>query len=168
MHELIVFSTALIAGVINSLAGGGTLVTFPTLIWLGVPSVAANATNTVAIWPGTLASTWAYRGELRRVDPRIYALVLPSVIGSAAGAILLYRTPSAVFDRLVPVLIAFATGLFMAQEPLQRRFNVAPANTSDSLWLSWAMFYQLLVGLYGGYFGAGIGILMLEIGRAHV
>ena len=145
MHDLIVFATAFIAGVINALAGGGTLITFPTLIWLGVPSVAANATNTVAIWPGTLASTWAYRGELRRVDPRIYTLVLPSVIGSAAGAILLYRTPSDVFDRLVPILIAFATCLFMAQEPIQRRFNLSAAHKARSHWLSWTMFFQLLV-----------------------
>ena len=161
MHDLIVFATAFIAGVINALAGGGTLITFPTLIWLGVPSVAANATNTVAIWPGTLASTWAYRGELRRIDSRIYALVLPSVIGSAAGAILLYRTPSDVFDRLVPILIAFATCLFMAQEPIQRRFNLSAAHKARSHWLSWTMFFQLLVSIYGGYFGAGMGILML-------
>ena len=155
------FVTAVIAGALNSLAGGGTLITFPTLIWLGVPSVAANATNTVAIWPGTLASAWAFRRELRRVDSRVYALVIPSVAGSAAGAILLYRTPGDLFDRLVPALIAFATCLFMAQEPIQRRFNLVAAHEARSHWLSWTMFYQLLVGIYGGYFGAGMGIMML-------
>ena len=155
------FVVAVLAGALNSLAGGGTLLTFPTLIWLGVPSVAANATNTVAIWPGTAASAWAYRRELRLVDRRIYALVVPSVVGSAAGAILLYHTPGDLFDRLVPILIGFATCLFMAQEPIQRRFNLAAAHEARSHWLSWTMFYQLLVGVYGGYFGAGMGVMML-------
>lgn len=161
MHALLVFVTALTAGGINSVAGGGSLITFPTLIWLGLPSINANATNTVAIWPGTLGSMWGYRRELRGADPRVYALMVPSVVGGIAGAILLNRTPAGVFDRLVPALIGFATFLFMVQEPLQRRFNLAASHDARSHWLSWTMFYQLLVGLYGGYFGAGIGILML-------
>ena len=151
----------MIAGAINSVAGGGTLISFPTLIWLGMPSIPANATNTVALWPGSLGSVWGYRREMRGIDPRVWALVLPSVVGGIAGAVLLYQTPTEVFDRLVPVLILFATCLFMAQEPLQRRFNLAPYHPARSHWLSWVMFFQLLVGLYGGYFGAGIGILML-------
>jgi uncharacterized membrane protein YfcA len=145
----------------NSVAGGGSLITFPTLIWLGVPSINANATNTVALWPGSLGSVWGYRREMRGTDPRVWTLVVPSFAGGLAGAILLYRTPTEVFDRLVPLLIVFATLLFMAQEPLQRRFNLRAAHGSRSHWLSWTMLFQLLVGLYGGYFGAGIGILML-------
>ena len=137
------------------------LVSFPTMIWLGIPPITANATNTVAIWMGTLGSAWGYRRELRGVDPRVYALVVPSVIGSVAGAVLLAYTPSDVFDRLVPFLILFATGLFMAQEPIQRRFNLSAAHAARSHWLSWTMFFQLAVAVYGGYFGAGIGILML-------
>jgi len=156
-----VFVAAVIAGGINSVAGGGSLVSFPTLIWLGVPPINANATNTAAMWPGTIGSVWGYRRELRGVDPRVYALIVPSVIGGVAGAVLLYRTPEVVFDRLVPVLILFATCLFMAQEPLQRRFNLSAAHAARSHWLSWTMVFQLAVGLYGGYFGAGIGILML-------
>lgn len=163
MHELLIFGAAMIAGAINSVAGGGTLVSFPTLIWLGVPSIVANATNTVAIWPGSVGSVWGYRRELRGADPRVWALIVPSVVGGVAGAVLLYRTPTQVFDRLVPVLILFATCLFMAQEPIQRRFNLSTAHASGSHWLSWTMFFQLLVGLYGGYFGAGIGILMLAV-----
>ena len=155
------FVTAIVAGGINSVAGGGSLVTFPTLIWLGVPSIVANATNTVAIWPGTLGSAYGYRRELRGTDPRVFALVVPSIIGGISGAVLLYRTPSAIFDRLVPALILFATCLFMAQEPIQRRFNLSALHQAQPHWLSWTMFFQLLVGLYGGYFGAGIGILML-------
>lgn len=161
MHEALVFCAALTAGGINSVAGGGMLISFPTLIWLGVPPISANATNTVAIWPGTLGSVWGYRREMRGVDPRIYALIVPSIIGGIAGAVLLSYTPSDVFDYLVPFLILFATGLFMAQEPLQRRFNLAAAHADRSHWLSWTMFFQLGIALYGGYFGAGIGILML-------
>lgn len=161
MHESLVFVTAVIAGVINSVAGGGSLVTFPTLIWLGVPSIVANATNTVAIWPGTLGSAFGYRRELRGADPRVFALVVPSVVGGIAGAVLLARTPSPVFDRLVPLLIVFATCLFMAQEPIQRRFDLSALHHAHSHWLSWSMVFQLLVAIYGGYFGAGIGILML-------
>jgi uncharacterized protein len=163
MHETLVFAAALIAGGINSVAGGGMLVSFPTLIWLGIPPITANATNTVAIWTGTLGSAWGYRRELRGVDPRVYALVVPSVVGSIAGAILLSYTPSDVFDRLVPFLILFATFLFMAQEPIQRRFNLSAAHAARSHWLSWTMFFQLAVALYGGYFGAGIGIVMLAV-----
>jgi uncharacterized membrane protein YfcA len=161
LREVLLLAVAAIAGVINSVAGGGTLISFPTLIWLGVPSIPANATNAVALWPGSLGSVWGYRREMRGLDTRVWALVVPSVIGGITGAVLLYRTPSDVFDRLVPVLILFATILFMIQEPLQRRFNLAPYHEARSHWLSWVMVFQLLVGIYGGYFGAGIGILML-------
>jgi hypothetical protein len=161
VHELLVFLSAVAAGGINSVAGGGSLVSFPTLIWLGVPSVTANMTNTVAIWPGTAASAWGYRRELRSADPRVFRLLVPSIVGGVLGAALLYQTPTAVFDRLVPALVFFATCLFMLQEPLQRWLNLSPEAPGRSPWLSWTMGFQLLVGLYGGYFGAGIGILML-------
>ena len=156
MHQLIVLVAGFGAGAINSMAGGGTLVSFPTLIWLGVPSIVANATNTVALWPGSLAGVWGYRREMRGADPRVYMLIVPSLIGGLLGAMLLRRTPTEVFNRLVPVLILFATCLFMAQEPIQRRFNLAPSHHQ-----TFALFFQFLVGIYGGYFGAGIGILML-------
>lgn len=155
MHELAVFSAAVVAGAINAVAGGGSLISFPVLIWLGVPSITANATNTVAIWPGSLGSAWGYRRELRHADRSLAALMVPSFAGGLLGAALLYRTPTDVFDRLVPALIFFATCLFMAQEPLQRRFNLAHTHRA------WAFIFQFAVGLYGGYFGAGIGILML-------
>ncbi len=156
------FAAAFLAGAINSVAGGGTLVSFPTLIWLGLDSVGANATSTVAIWPGTVGSIWGYRRELRTAEPRMYVLVVPSVIGGIAGALLLRWTPPALFDRLVPFLILFATLLFMAQEPVQRKLKTADSQThKSSRWLAGALLFQLGVALYGGYFGAGIGILML-------
>jgi uncharacterized membrane protein YfcA len=161
MHALLVCGAALVAGAINSVAGGGSLVSFPTLIWLGVPSIQANATNTVALVPGAAASVLGYRRELRGADRRILALALPSLVGGIVGAVLLSLTPTEVFDRLVPMLILVATLLFMAQEPIQRRFNLTQSHDARSHWLSWTMFFQLLVGIYGGYFGAGIGILML-------
>lgn len=155
------FAAACAAGAINAVAGGGTLVTFPTLVWLGVPSVAANATNTVSLWPGSMGSVWGYRRELDGVDRGVFALVVPSLAGGLLGAVLLDWTPSEVFDRLVPFLILFATLLFMAQDPLQRRFNLAGAHARGSQWRSWSMLFQFGVAVYGGYFGAGQGILML-------
>ncbi len=111
-HSAAAFAAAFLAGGINSVAGGGTLVTFPTLLWLGLPSVAANATNTVAIWPGSLGSIWGFRRELARTNPKMRWLVIPSFIGGAIGALLLRSTPPGIFDRLIPFLILFATVLF--------------------------------------------------------
>jgi hypothetical protein len=158
----VAFGAAFLAGAINSVAGGGTLVSFPTLIWLGLPSVAANATSTVAIWPASVSSMFGYRRELSTVAPRMLVLVIPSLIGGIAGALLLNRTPPELFDALVPFLILFATLLFMAQESIQRRMKTANSRSRTSnRWLAGAILFQLLVALYGGYFGAGIGILML-------
>ena len=161
VHQLIVFLAACAAGALNSVAGGGTLLTVPALIWLGVPALNANVTSTVALWPGSLSGAWGFRREMRQADPRVYALVVPSFIGGLAGAILLRYTPPDVFERIIPLLILFATALFMAQEPLQRRFNLTALHNARSHWLSWTMLFQLVVGVYGGYFGAGIGIMML-------
>ena len=161
VHELLVFGAACVAGAINSVAGGGTLITVPTLIWLGIPAISANATSTVALWPGSLSGAWGFRRELLAADTRVFALIVPSLIGGLSGAILLHHTPPDVFERLIPALILFATCLFMAQEPLQRRFNLTAIHNARSHWLSWTMLFQLLVGIYGGYFGAGIGIMML-------
>jgi hypothetical protein len=161
-HAAVAFGAAFLAGAINSVAGGGTLVSFPALIWLGLNSVTANATSTVAIWPGTVGSGWGYRRELGGAEPRFLTLIVPSLVGGLAGAILLRSTPTSTFDRLVPYLILFATLLFMAQEPIQRKLGSAGQKRHESRrWFAGVLFFQLLVGLYGGYFGAGIGILML-------
>jgi uncharacterized membrane protein YfcA len=161
-HAAAAFASAFAAGMINSVAGGGTLVTFPTLIWLGLNSVTANATSTVAIWPGSVAGMWGYRKELATVHGRMFWLTVPSLVGGIAGALLLKLTPARVFDQLVPFLILFATVLFMLQEPIQRKLRTPQlVDHSSSRWLVGAMLFQLGVALYGGYFGAGIGILML-------
>jgi uncharacterized membrane protein YfcA len=161
VHALLVLAAAFIAGAINSVAGGGTLISVPTLIALGIPALTANATSTVGLWPGSLGSVWGYRRELAAADTRLFALIVPSLAGGLLGAVLLELTPSAVFDRILPGLILFATVLFAAQEPIQRRFNLTALHHSRSHWLSWTMLFQFGVGIYGGYFGAGIGILML-------
>ena len=156
------FSAAFAAGLINSVAFGGTLITFPTLIFLGLNPVTANATSTVAIWPGTVASSWGLRREIRVIESRLFTLLVPSLIGGLAGAWLLRLTPPSVFERLVPYLILFATLLFLAQDQVQRKLKSADAAAHQSTkWLVGALFFQLIVGIYGGYFGAGIGILML-------
>jgi len=161
----------------NSIAGGGTLLTFPALIALGVPPIVANATSTVALWPGALGSMWGYRSELQGARPWAKGFAVPSLLGGATGAYLLLRTTEARFAALVPWLVLGATFLFMVQRPVMRRLRsrtvrVAGADTdplSDDFaitnrWPSAAViFYQFLVAIYGGYFGAGVGILMLAV-----
>ncbi|MBI4875387.1 MAG: sulfite exporter TauE/SafE family protein [Acidobacteria bacterium] len=162
-HAVAAFGAAFLAGMINSVAGGGTLVTFPTLVWLGLPPVIANATNTVAIWPGSLGGMWGYRHELRHAERRMLALTVPSLVGGITGALLLRWTPPAIFSELVPYLILFATLLLLAQEPVQRWMKRATGHSphASPRWLAGAILFQFLVAVYGGYFGAGIGILML-------
>jgi hypothetical protein len=156
------FAASFAAGAINSVAGGGTLVTFPTLVWLGLPPVIANATNTVAIWPGSLGGMWGYRRELRDSGRGLLGLAAPSFLGGLLGAVLLRATAPVTFDLLVPYLILFATLLFMAQQPVQRFLGTAHADhTHSPKWFAGAVAFQFAVAVYGGYFGAGIGILML-------
>ncbi|MBP1628219.1 MAG: hypothetical protein H6Q00_2694 [Holophagaceae bacterium] len=157
-------SAAFLAGAINSVAGGGTLITFPVLLFLGLPPIVANATSTVAIWPGSLGSIWGFRRELGRTDRTLRWLVLPSLLGGGIGALLLRHTSSKVFEHLVPVLILFATTLFMVQGPIQRRLALHSGEGSGlrGAKLALALAFQLLFGIYGGYFGAGVSIIMLS------
>lgn len=164
---LIVLATA-VGGAINSIAGGGTLLTFPALIGLGVPPIVANATSTVALVPGAISAIVGYRGELAGARTWALKFAVPSVLGGVAGALLLLVTPSDRFDALVPWLVMGATALFVAQRPVMQRIRarkgatemaeVDPALRPPPLGV---LFFQFCVGVYGGYFGAGIGILML-------
>jgi uncharacterized membrane protein YfcA len=158
------FAAALVAGAINSVAGGGTLVSFPVLVALGLPSVVANATSTVGIWPGSLGSIWGFRRELARSDPVMRWLVLPCLAGGGAGALLLRHTSEAAFDRIVPFLVLFATLLFMARTRLQQwlRTQAGQAHRTRG-WIALALGATLLVAVYGGYFGAGMSIMMLSM-----
>jgi uncharacterized membrane protein YfcA len=163
-HLFGAFGAAFLAGAINSVAGGGTMISFPVLVALGLPPVMANATNTVGIWPGSLGSMWGFRKELSRVNRRMFWLLLPALAGGLAGAILLRSTPPGVFEKLVPWLILFATILFIVQGPVQRRLkSVDAAKHAGPRWLLIAMTVQLGVAVYGGYFGAGMSIMALSV-----
>jgi len=165
----LIASAAFIAGMINSVAGGGTLVSFPTLIWLGRDTIVANATNTVALWPGALAGMIGFRRDIAGSRRWMLILGLPSLVGGLIGAILLLLTPSRIFGSLVPFLILFATLLFAFGDPIAKRLrppSIDPAHTNGDHqvgrgWWTGAAIFQFLVSVYGGYFGAGIGILML-------
>jgi uncharacterized protein len=160
--EVVIAGAAFAAGLINSIAGGGTLVSFPALLWTGRDAVLANATSTVALWPASLSGVYGFRRELGGGARWVLLFGVPSLIGGVIGAALLLRTPSSVFARLVPYLILFATLLIALQEPLARRLR---SNVEDEpptrAWRVGAVVFQFFVGVYGGYFGAGIGILML-------
>ena len=161
-REVIVFLSAVVAGGINSIAGGGTLITFPTLLWIGRDPIVANATNTVALWPGSLSGAYGFRRELASARRWLALLILPSLAGGAIGAWLLLRTSSSTFSRLVPFLILGATLLLAFQELITRRIRtLAQGDRPTAAWLTFAITFQFGVGIYGGYFGAGIGILML-------
>jgi uncharacterized membrane protein YfcA len=152
---------------VNSIAGGGSLITFPVLLWLGRAPIIANATNTVSLSPGSVAALHGFRRELVGLRDWIVIGTLPSLVGGVVGAVLLLQTPERVFEWLVPYLILFATALFALSGPLNAfvRRRRAAATAADGVPRSprWppVMCYQFLVSVYGGYFGAGIGIMML-------
>ncbi len=152
------------AGLMNAIAGGGTIVTFPALILAGVSSITANATSTIALLPGSLAGVAGYRSSLPAVWKWIRIFTPVSLVGGLLGGVLLTRTPESTFDRLVPFLILFATILFSAQAFFVRIFRLEARQVLQAIspqWLIGAMLFQFAVSVYGGYFGAGIGILML-------
>lgn len=159
MTDLVVALAAFAAGFINAVAGGGSFLTFPALIAAGLPPIDANASSTVALFPGQIATGFAARDGLRAaaLDHRINvpALAFVSVAGGLAGAILLLATPQAVFSRIVPWLILFATIVFAGGNFI--RADAAKVHLSRGGILG----AQALVAIYGGYFGGGIGILML-------
>ena len=163
---LLVVMAAAIGGAINAIAGGGTLVTFPALVGLGVPAIVANATSTVALWPGAIGSMYGYRHELAGARAWAVRFAVPSLVGGLVGALLLVRTPGDRFDQIVPWLVLGATLLFVVQRPLMaaiRKHGESfepsdPASRPPGVPL---LLFQFLVAVYGGYFGAGIGILML-------
>jgi uncharacterized membrane protein YfcA len=197
-------------GLMNAMAGGGTILTFPTLVFLGMPAILANATSTVALLPGAAASLIGYRDEVMTHKDWLKTLLLPSLLGGSLGSYLLLRTPEKIFANLAPLLVLFATVLFMLQGALASRRehraaaaaaaaaaakamaatptpgaigatgaigaigengsegapaadNAAPSlSMSSGRWVA-AIFFQTLISIYGGYFGAAIGILMLAV-----
>jgi uncharacterized membrane protein YfcA len=153
--------SALVAGAVNSIAGGGTLLTFPSLLAFINP-VSANATSTIALLPGSISAAVGYRTEVRRTWRWLLLLWPPSLIGGIIGSLLVIRMPESVFASAVPWLLITATGLLLAQKPLAKFIGAKPHDKPKPSTAAAVVFFQLLVGIYGGYFGAGIGILMLS------
>jgi uncharacterized membrane protein YfcA len=168
------FTAAAAGGAINAVAGGGTLVTFPTLLFFGTPAIIANATSTLALVIGTSGGIYGFREHLAPVKFWLWRFGPVSLLGGVLGAVLLTFTSNRVFARLVPFLILFATILFVAQGPLRKLYGwesgSAERHRRSALWS--AILFQFAVAVYGGYFGAGIGILMLAslgfIGLRHI
>jgi uncharacterized membrane protein YfcA len=159
-----IFAAGIGAGMVNAVAGGGTLISFPVLVWAGRDPIVANATNALALWPGALAGALGFRRELAGARPFLRLLLPAAVVGAVLGGWLLLRTPSRVFAGLVPYLVLGATVLLALQRPLRHLASVRelPPGEVHGGWRAVALvFGQLLVSIYGGYFGAGIGILML-------
>jgi len=164
LQAFILFIAAILGGTLNSVAGGGSFIAFPALIFTGVPPIEANATNTVALWPGSVASVSAYRKELAAQNRTLlFVLSSTSLVGGVLGAILLLRTPQTTFVHLIPYLLLLATLLFTFSGSITAwlRRNTVPKDKLSWLALSGIALLQLIIAVYGGYFGGGIGILML-------
>jgi uncharacterized protein len=164
-QAFLLFSAGVIAGTLNAVAGGGSFVSFPALLFIHVPPVQANATNTVALWPGLAASTVAYIRHLAVTSRLLLPLLATSVLGGWLGARLLLKTPQHTFQHLVPWLLLGGTSLFTFGNKLRA---IAGKKHSDLQELSWwaitvASMAELLVAIYGGYFGAGIGFITLAM-----
>ncbi len=152
------------AGTINAAVGSGTLITFPTLLAFGVPPVVANVSNTIGLVPGSLAGAWGYRRELAGQRGRILRLGVAALIGGAVGGILLLVLPPGAFEAIVPVLIGLGVVLVITGPRISRwvakRHGEAPDDGSERWWVWPAI---ALLGVYGGYFGAAQGVLMIAI-----
>jgi uncharacterized membrane protein YfcA len=161
---ILVGLAAAAAGMVNALAGGGTLITFPTLVAVGIPAIAANVTNTVALCPGYLGATLAQSNDLRGQKGRLWIVLPAGVVGGVVGGILLLNTGEKLFTRLVPFLILLASGLLAVQDPLRAWLTRRAAqNGSTTASEKWAMLPVGLAAVYGGYFGAGLSVIVLAV-----
>ena len=161
-----IFLAGIAAGAINTVVGSGTLITFPTLLAVGIPPVTANVSNTLGLVPGSLSGAIGYRRELAGQRPRLLRLGLGSVLGGITGALLLLVLPAAAFQTVVPVLIALGCVLVVLQPRISRR--VAARAESRGVerpqhGAAWVWILVFLAGVYGGYFGAAQGVLLMAI-----
>jgi hypothetical protein len=164
-HAILLFAAAVLAGAMNSVAGGGSFFSFPALIFTGVLPIPANATNTVAVWPGSVASVFSYWKRLPKSPRVMVPLIGISVIGGTLGALVLLHTPQATFMSLVPYLFGVATLLFAFGKRLTRTLGHVIKRTGPPSWptIIGLTLVQFVISLYGGFFGGGIGILMLAM-----
>ncbi len=159
---LLLFFASVMAGALNGVAGGGSFITFPALIFVGLPPINANATNNTGTWIGYLSSFYAYRQDLGVRSQGLWRLILISLAGGLIGSVLLLNTPQSVFAQLVPYLLLLATTLFALNPSLKRlqsRHGALPSKRSLLL----LGVLQWMVAIYGGYFGGGVGILLLAL-----
>ncbi len=162
-HAIFLFFAGAAGGAINAVAGGGSFVTFPALLFTGVSPVPANATNTLALWIGTTASGSAYRQRLNIPLRVMVPLIVASIIGGVGGAILLIKTPAQTFLRVLPWLLLGATLLFTFSKHVAGRFRAGISRESSSAAIAGATAFEFVTAIYGGYFGGGLGILNLAM-----
>jgi uncharacterized membrane protein YfcA len=162
-HAIFLFVAAALGGGLNAVAGGGSFIAFPALLFTGVPPVPANATNTLALWVGVTASGGAYRKRLRTSRRVMVPLVITSVVGGVAGAFLLIKTPAQTFLHVLPWLMLAATLLFAFGKHLTGRISAGISQDASGKALIGANIFELIVAVYGGYFGGGIGIMNLAM-----
>ena len=164
LEYLLIGVAALIGGAVNALAGGGTLITFPMLTAVGIPALSANVTNTVALCPGYLGGTFAQIRDLTGNPRRLWVMSVTGIFGGLAGSLLLLNTGERTFRMLVPYLILLASGLLAVQEPVRdnilKRIEKTGQGASHEGVMILAVF---LAAVYGGYFGAGLGVMVLAI-----
>jgi uncharacterized membrane protein YfcA len=162
-HAILLFFAGALAGAMNAVAGGGSFVAFPTLLFSGVPPIPANATNTLSLWVGTAVSGGAYRRHLILPWRILLPLVSMGLLGGLAGAVLLIKTPAHTFLRLIPWLMLAATLLFTFGRHLTGHLSASISQQASNAAIAGASFIELLVAIYGGYFGGGIGIMNLAM-----
>jgi uncharacterized protein len=162
-QAIFLFAAGALGGALNAVAGGGSFVAFPALLFTGVAPVPANATNTLALWIGVTASGGAYRKRLNISRRVMLPLIVTSVIGGLAGALLLIRTPAQTFLRVLPWLLLAATLLFAFGKHLTGRIAAGISHESSNAAITGASVFELIVSIYGGYFGGGLGIMNLAM-----
>jgi hypothetical protein len=161
---ILIVIAAVAAGMVNALAGGGTLITFPVLTALGIPAVVANITNTVALCPGYLGGTFAQRRDLKGQKKRLWLLVPAAILGGLGGGILLFITEEKLFRGIVPWLILLAAALLALQGPVRKWLKRRrERHVSIKQQLFWAALLVIPSTVYGGYFGAGLGVILLSV-----
>ncbi len=163
LNMIILFAAALLAGALNSVAGGGSFITYPALLFSGVPPINANTTSTIALWPGTVASVGAYRKEIEAERAGLLPLLIASLIGGTIGALILRNTTQDTFARLLPFLLLLATLLFAFGKRVSERVRSAVSNAAlpASTLRIGVVVVQFIISIYGGFFGGGIGMMML-------
>lgn len=162
MTDIILFLAGIMAGTVNAVAGGGVLFAFGGLLYAGLPPLAAATTTSVTTWPGALMATLGYRKDIKKVHKRYFMLVIPTALGAAIGATLLINTPSTAFERIIPWLI-LASVLLFAFQPQLHRYIHKPAHLRVKSPFIGLVFLLIITALYGGYFGAGFGFIILAL-----